>query len=340
LLNSETVPAGQTAIAQKPPLLLRGALNLTNLTYAHTNFTTARSFTLAASGQPGSEVEVVLGVDRAQMSGSVGALYAGILRFTDSLNLSQIDIAVSAQVSSTAGLWVGDADVSQVRHYLKSYEKDGEGKPVTTTNGQYVATSTNLSLGAAARSFPLRLIIHNKANNNAVLLQRVYYGVDAQTNAVISTSESALDRRQLGIARRISSIHMPWTEGNTPWNFTGELRQGGTLSAVLELPYDAQASNPFLHTYHPDHDNLDAKFQQVMPVGFESYRVSRQVSLTVTPPANDFASLTKGSQSLSGDYTETIMFYGRGTEFRQFEVRGAFTLNRISRLETLTIPTP
>ena len=34
---SETPPAGQTAIVQTPPLLVRGALNLTNLTYGFTN---------------------------------------------------------------------------------------------------------------------------------------------------------------------------------------------------------------------------------------------------------------------------------------------------------------
>ena len=37
LAASETPPVGQVTIAGLPPLLLRGAINLTNLTYSYTN---------------------------------------------------------------------------------------------------------------------------------------------------------------------------------------------------------------------------------------------------------------------------------------------------------------
>ena len=32
------------------------------------------------------------------------------------------------------------------------------------------------------------------------------------------------------------------------------------MATTVTLSYNDQASNPFLHTYHPDHDNLDATF--------------------------------------------------------------------------------
>jgi len=49
LIESETPPAGQTAIVGVPPLLIRGALNTTNLTYGYTNVPigTPRTWTLA-----------------------------------------------------------------------------------------------------------------------------------------------------------------------------------------------------------------------------------------------------------------------------------------------------
>src|SRR5262249_19893226 len=67
LVNSESIPAGQTPIVAVPPLLLRGDLNSTNLTYSYTNLpaTTPRTWTLAPHNQSGSEVEVVLGLNRS-----------------------------------------------------------------------------------------------------------------------------------------------------------------------------------------------------------------------------------------------------------------------------------
>jgi hypothetical protein len=337
VIASEAPPAGQTAISGMPPLLLRGQLETATLSYGYTNLADGpQSWTLAAAGQPGSEAEVVLGVNRSAMAGNPGDLFAGILRFTDSLNLSRIDLPVSAEMGSTAGLWVGAAAVNEVQHYLKAYEKDPAGGIVINPEGQYVASSTNLSLGRTARTFPLRLIIHNKPDSTATLLQRVYFGTGLGSNLVVTTKESLLHSKHLATARRISSVHLPWTEENSPWNFTGQLRQGGSLVATIDLSHDSQSSNPFLHSYHPDHDNLDATFRQPMPAGFESYRVRREVRLNVTPPADDFASLTSGNQSLSGVYEETVTFFGRGSESRQFDVRGAFSLTRLNETATLT----
>ena len=106
-----------------PPLLVRGTLNLTNFTYSYTNLTTNSSltFTLASRTNSGFEVEVVLGLNRTAINAAPGALLAGILRFTDSLGVSQVDVPVSAIKDSSAGLWVGGAAVTNVNQYLKSY---------------------------------------------------------------------------------------------------------------------------------------------------------------------------------------------------------------------------
>jgi hypothetical protein len=343
LLPSEGVPSGQPAVVGTPPLLLRGTQNLTNLTYGHASFSSgALQWTLQPAGQVGSEAEVVLGINRSEMSGNAGDLYGGILRLTDSLNFSQVDMPVSATVASTAGLWVGSVVVDQVQHYLKSYAKNTDGSTAISPSGAYVKVDTNTSLGSVSRPFPLRLILHRDGAGKVVLLQRVYTGVGMDTNPVVAIQESSLLKAQLPSARRISAVHLPWSAANQPWPCLGELRSGTNLTATIDLAYDDSISNPFLHTYHPDHDNLNATFTDVLPLGEESYGISRQITLTLTTPAGDFASVTSGSQTMTGIYGEAVELRGKtkptGTDSRQFEVRGGFILQRISDISTLTTP--
>lgn len=648
LLDSEPAPDGQPVIVQAPPVLVRGALNPTNLTYAHTFLGSPQNFTLAAQGQPGSEVEVVLGLNRSAMTTDPGSLYAGVLRFADTGGLEQIDVPVTAMVADNAGLWVGSASVSQVRSYLKSFARatnaaeidaaviaandavnppgavwtprgspqawsavassaDGSKlvaavnpgglfrsvnsgvtwSPLNQTNtwravassadgarlfavpkdkiytsanggihwtrrsdsndwaavacssdgskavaavnggglytsvdfgtnwvlrsaagtarawsgvassadgsrlvavvnggalytsddsgtnwvvqtnagtarawssvassadggklvagvspggiytsmdfgtnwtlqpaaeiqswrgiassadgnrliavpkdriyaspnagnhwtrrsnsndwssvatsfdgrqsvavnrggyiwtstqvlgsfsrdtntgliissaGSYVVTGLNRDFGSVARTMPLRLILHTDSTNTH-LLQRVYYGINPGSNYVNATRESLLDPKQLASARRVSAIHLPVTPTNTVWQFSGPLQAGTSLTTTVRLEHSDHASNPFLHTYHPDHDNLDAKFQQPLAPGFESYTITRVITLTITPPGNDFVSLTSSGQVFTGVYAETVTLAGKGTESRTFATQGTFSLNRINRIGTLT----
>ncbi len=340
LVESEAPPAGQTPILGAPPLLLRGALNTTDLTYAHSILqTTPGTFPLKRKGQAGSEAEIVLGLNRSGMSGSAGGLFAGVLRFTDSLNHSQVDVPVSASVASAAGLWVGEATVTQVQHFLKNYELNGNGTPFTSPTGQYVVAGMNTSLGSVARPLPLRLILHNDpAGAGAVLLQRVYYGVKPGGLTAVATQQGLLDPALLKSARRISAVHLPWTQQNTPWPLVGQFQLDSSLTATVALPYDDQASNPFLHTYHPDHDNLNADFTAQVAQGEESYQVTRTITLSQRPPGADFNSLTAGGARVGGDYLETITLNGKASQSRTFQVQGTFSLGRVSDIATLTRP--
>jgi hypothetical protein len=369
-IASETPPAGQTPIAGPPPLLVRGAINTTNLTFGYSNLsTTPQQWTLAAAGAVGSEVEVVLGLNRTQMAGGPGALFAGVLRLTDSLGLSQIDLEVSALKESTAGLWVGDASVAYVGHYLKPYAKAGSpaefaalltrlqlgqgvngyryewdastgrvlvfGGPEQKTGSYLLDGPIKVDSGTVALPHPLRLIVHN--SGGAVrLLQKVFHGVAPGSNTVLTTRESLLHPGLLSQARRISAVHLPTSAANVPWNFSGAMQPGGAITVAVPTSFDDASSNPFLHAYHPDHDNLDAQFATAVARGAESYGVTRQITLTFTAPANDFNSLTRGSQDLGGNYAETITFAGRGSDTRQFNVLGTFTLKRLSDITSLT----
>jgi hypothetical protein len=342
LAASESAP-GQVSILPVPPLLLRGNLNPTNLTYGYTTLPTGvpKTWTLTPVGQQGSEAELVLGLDRSMLTGNVGDLLAGLLKFTDSLGQNEVDIGVSATVGANAGLWVGGAAVTEVGQYLKSYLRDAANNPVVSTNGNYVVAGTNTSLGDVPATYPLRLIVHKPAAGPATLFQHIYFGYDAVSNAIVANREAALNRSLLAEARRISASHLPFSEANDGWPFSGPLAQGASLTASVTNRFDNQTSNPFLHTYHPDHDNLDARFGQELPQGAESYTVVRDITLNVTAPSDDFNSRTAAATTLSGQYLETIRLLGlarAGNTFdtRTFQVRGSFTLNRITDIATVT----
>jgi hypothetical protein len=372
LILSETpVTNVQASLAGAPPLLVRGDRNLTNLTYGFTALSSGQPFSqvLAPKGQPGSEAEIVLGLDRTQMGGTPGDLFAGILQFTDSLHLTVVNVAVSARADSHAGLWVGNALVTSVNEYLKTYaratnqadfaavlsQRGLTNGPDTTymwesnsgrilvfnhdgsriTGGNYLPEGTNTSAGAVARPFPLRLIIHD-TGSSAVLLPQVYYGMGLGSNAVLTTRQSNLLPEALDSARRISAPHLPWSVENRGFPFNGPLGPTADLTASVPLEFDDLASNPFIHSYHPDHDNLDSKYRAYLKVrGQESYSVRRTIHLTATASSDDFSSRTRGSQSLSGLYAEDVTFEAQGTESKTFSVSGTFTLNRISTIPIL-----
>jgi hypothetical protein len=372
MIDSDTAPAGQKTVQGAPPLLVRGERNLADLAYGYQSLNgTNLTWTLTAKGQPGSQAEIIVGLNRSQMSGAPGDLFAGILRFTDNIQLSQMDIPVSAEVSSHAGLWVGEASVKYVSHYLKNFARatnqtdfsamlvrmqlaegqDGYhyvwdeatgktlvyGGPENKTGSYLLDGPIKVDSGRVGQPFPLRLILHNDGTETR-LLQRAYFGIGLGTNAIISTSESLLLKAQLSSARRISAVHLPVSASNVPWTCSGDMAEGQSLSVTIPLAYDNQAANPFLHTYHPDHDNLDASFQAQLPEGVESYGVTRRITLNFTPPADTFESLTMGSQALTGDYVEVITFRGKGGHTKEFNSLGTFALNRISAIDTLTMP--
>ncbi|MBC8003338.1 MAG: hypothetical protein H7X97_12195, partial [Opitutaceae bacterium] len=268
------------------------------------------------------------------------------------------------------GLWIGGAQVEYVSHYHKKfaqatndtdlasllqrlqltngvggvrYVRDPSSGRVLVFGGPQNKTGSYLldgpikqDSGTVARPFPLRLIVHH-TGTQSVLLQKAFLGLGLASNAVVTTSEDLLLQSQLTAARRVSAVHLPLVPGNVPWTLSGQFQEGSTLSTSIDVGYGDQASNPFLHTYHPDHDNLDALFTaQPVAQGLESYGVTRQITLSFTPPTNDFDSLTRGSQTMNGDYAEVVTFRTKGTQTKQFNSLGRFTLKRINTLPVLT----
>ena len=318
-VDSETPPAGEPAIITPAPVLVRGALDTSTLTYAHAALSAGpQAWVLEPFGEVGSEVEVVLGLNRSAMTGGEGAFYAGLLRFTDSLGHSQVDIPVSGSVGSNQGLWVGSASLTQVRHSL---------------------STDSTTFGDVASPYPLRLIMHRDQSGNVKLMQRVYVGTLLSNVFGIAIRENLLQAGSVANAVRISSIHLPASENNLPWTCTGDLTQGQTVQSTVEINHNDHESNPFLHTYHPDHDNLVADFASVQPVGRESYTINRVIKLTFDTSGNDFNSLTRSGKRLSGIYEETLTLIGLAANpanEKSYAMKGVFVINRISDIATLT----
>ncbi|EDY83024.1 hypothetical protein VDG1235_2648 [Verrucomicrobiia bacterium DG1235] len=325
-IASETAPAGQTTVVGTPELLVRGTLDPETLTHSYSRLSEENSsWVLAPKGEEGSAVSIVLGLDRSEMSGSSGDLYASLLRFTDSVGYAQYDLPVSATKGDFSGLWVGEALVTQVRHNLSYYDR---------TTDDAVLTGTDTSFGGVPRGFKLRVIMHVGADGTAKLLQRVYSGIDDSLDPVLTTLEGNLDSDSFDLARRISAPNLPWTEGNLPWVLSGgSFDLGNTLTTTVDLGADDQRSNPFLHTYHPDHDNRNATFDGAAPAGTESFSVSRALSFSFSGASDDFTALTAGSVEMGGSYSETITLTGE--DAKSYEVQGTFLLTRLSDNDTL-----
>jgi hypothetical protein len=236
--------------------------------------------------------------------------------------------------------------VNQVGHYLKQYEEDAQGAVTLNGDGTYKVESIKTDLGMVSQPAQLRLILHHGTYTNNVsgtrLMQRVFHGLNTQEEEILTTTQAALDSDQLASARRISAVHLPFTQENTFWDFTGDFAPGQSMTAVVTLGYTDHQSNPFLHTYHPDHDNLDPLYEKEQDRGLESYDLERSITLEFTASGEDFASRVSGEQQRSGIYTETITLKGsgsvQGNDEETFELKtsGGFSINRISSIEALT----
>lgn len=298
--NSEPAPAGQTGITAAVPLTRRVFDSATGA-YTETPITGEFTVSVPANGR----LNLDFGIDRSAMTGSSAALYASFLRIKDSAKLSDVRLPVSAQTATPAGLWIGQVDVTAVQ---------------STVAGSPGATTT--------RSFPLRVNIHVDDTGQARLLSQAFVGtLAADGNPVgIAVKESDLLASAKGDALRLVSSQMP-LDRVIPG--TGSFAVGATLSHTFTIPFD-DPTNPFVHAYHPDHDNRDARLAP-LSAGVESYTVTRTLAFTFTSAPPDGSTVTGwGTTVYGGTYAETIS----GINKSPLTVGGTFTLRRISEIAT------
>ena len=297
---SANAPTGQEDITAAVPITRR-VFNAGTASWTETAIDAEFTEVVGAN----AAVELSFGIDRAAMTGSSNAFFASLLRLTDSANLYDILLPVTARKASLAGLWIGDAVVGGVQSKTAGY------------------TGT-----ATAQTYNLRYIVHVDDAGNARVLSQVYLGqlAGATPQPGICTAESALSVADKASARRIVAAHLPLDrvlDGGT-------MALGGSLSCTISTPFNDPTS-PFVHQYHPDHDNKSGTTPLVS--GQESYDLGRAVTFAISAAAPAGVSATGyGANVIAGNYTEVLT----GLRKDSVTVTGTFSLRRVSEIGTLT----
>jgi len=341
LRSTEEAPSGQPEIKNGIKVLVKGEPNLTDLSYGYKKLEEGPSvWTLspakAGAVGAGSSQEIIIGIDRHNMDGKPGDLFGGILEFTDSLGLIKYEVPISAIIPANSGLWVGSVQVGFVRHDITFFRKKNEKEVETDEDGKAISEGINDTYGAVGENYPLRFIFHrhNSDNPTTTLYQRLFYGLrkgaELSTDFIITNDERALDKKSLKTARRVASAHLPWSKANAGWECSGEFDLGKETTVKVNLPYNDRISNPFIHAYHPDHDNLDAKFKSELNQGYESWGINREMTFRIDEPKDDFNSLVSVGRQFSGEFHEKVELTGVGVEKKAYHAKGIFELNRVN----------
>ncbi len=305
---SEAAPINQPGVTGGVPLTVR-TFNSTTNSYVETAMGSSFTLTLPASGR----TTLDFGIDRSALTGPADSFYASVLRITDSAGLSDVRLPVSAQPASPAGLWVVNTSVNQV---------DPSGPSGGSTTSQ---------------PFQLLFLTHMDAAGTARLLSQVFtgklrsagnpLGLCVSEKNVLGYSESDLKPARYFAAQMPTSL--------TAIVGTGSFATGSTATWTIPIAHN-EPTNPFVHTYHPDHDNRDAK-GNALPAGVESYTINRtcRFTFTDTPPDGTFIA-GWGSTVLGGNYQESIA----GLHKNNLQVRGTFQMRRVSEIATIDLTTP
>jgi hypothetical protein len=305
---SNSPPSGQESVTAPVPLTRRTFSGEGD--WVETPIAAAYDEVIA----PNSSVELSFGIDRSQMGGAADALYASLLRFTDSANTFDILIPATARKSSLAGLWIGDAKVTAVESKAQSDE-------VTPTGS----------------AFPLRYLIHVSDDGTARVLSTVFMGPMAaaphELGLCVSESDIKADAKSDSI--RMVATHMPLDLILDAGE--GSFAIGSTLTRTIEVPFN-DPTNPFVHQYHPQHDNKSGDDDLI--ASQESYNVNRKITFAFTDSPPDGGSATGwGSSIIGGTYTEVVNGLHRdsagvGTG-DGLHLTGTFELRRASEIGNL-----
>lgn len=192
----------------------------------------------------------------------------------------------------------------------------------------------------------MRLLLHVDTNGVARLLKEVIqmWKDGTSTNAgggFVSTAtsgrsvlltEDALIPRFKGstlrdgelVGRRLSTASYDWEGTNTSVTMSGRFAVNNELKCSLVLQ-PSTPTNPFRHRYHPDHDNLNVRYDgpSLSP---EAYAVTRDITLQIAPTDSSTLSPDYGYSVMAGVYRERFT----GLHKDPLYVSGAFRLTRVT----------
>ena len=239
----------------------------------------------------------------------------------------------AATKASAAGLWVGTVVLDKVNR-AKMF---GSSTPEWNPN----------ALMTAPHPFQFRLIVHVDANGAVKILKQVFTAKrtpDAEGSDLLTDRDTAIAYRghfpDASISRT-ASANFPFM---APLALAGGefMTADATLSATFTQEYDDK-TNPFVHAFHPQHDNLDFRNKAPSTLGsgdegvgeYESWGVTRTVSLKFLAEDPSSAAGQNWNRTVTGgEYTETIQgLIGQG---KPIITKGVFRLMKVNDTATLT----
>ena len=231
-----------------------------------------------------------------------------------------------------AGLWAGSITVNRVNEVNNS---TNSATPTRVGSDFNLRLLLHVDNSGATRL--LREVIQlwqngtttNNADGQAVVAVPGRYVLVTDERLIPSLTGGSLRDGELA-GRRLSSasFDFPTTPDANFLPLGGSFGGAGLLTGSFALT-PAFARNPFLHRYHPDHDNLNAEFN-----GFreEAYNITRAFEFRFS--STNLAGVTTpdyGYKVVSGTYRETVM----GLNKSNVLASGVFRLNRVSEIDRL-----
>lgn len=293
------------------------------------------------------QLELSLAPDpQALTNGVPGAAWQSIIRVSDGNNSQFIDSTVDELVGVScdggvsslldpAGLWVGQVTVTDVER-------------APTRQGALNAWSGDGPV-PVSRPFKFRVIFHVDSAGTTRLLQRVLVAwqptaetVDplsaAPINGIMAILTDEADAKSYAALHpgakivRVSSPCFP-TMAPVAAKTGSVFSVSGSLVVDVVIPYD-DSINPFVHRYHPQHDNLvyDNGVATKLVDGVESYTVTRSMIFRFEPldPDRGIANRQWGVTENGGLFDETVTGLNK-----TIHSVGTFRVERVSRISEL-----
>lgn len=303
--------------------------------------------------EPGEVLNLRLALDRSQLAGPAGTYYGALLQVTDEDGGSNMKVVIpveaigdggaSAETAWPKGIWLAQAELDTVTFV---------GTPVTVTNetvsvSNYVDEVTEQAYAVtnidvnANRSIPtteiaaggkmkVRLPMYVDREGRMTLLQRFWYGRDAQGGLHVVAGSETSDTPLSG-TRRVSTAFLPTDQVKIPAG-------SGAFGTTATFPFvvaETSNVNPMRHALHPQHDGKRFDFETPSPSGdvLENYKGTiKPESFSVTNTVNFTWSESKGTawspdETLSG----TLIWEFEGLRHEgTVRARGPFVMKRIS----------
>jgi hypothetical protein len=245
--------------------------------------------------------------------------------------------AVGVTGHPSAGLWVGVSTLKAVS------EVHGPNPTVPTATQSEMNLRVLLHVDSAGQTRLLKEVIQMWRDGTFTINEQGVQVVETPGEYVLLTDDSQIPffkgsavRDGETVGRRVSTIGYDFatTPPSNSLALSGSFGIGQTLTGTLETP-SAHPTNPFKHKYHPDHDNLNARFDGP---AVEAYATTRQITFdfTAAPPGGP-VSPDFGFNEMGGNYREIIT----GIHKTPIHLSGTFRLSRVSLIAELNpSPTP